>query len=237
MAVIKNGRLGAVTGTGGVLDLRDIDRQARSVLERARADAECIRADAAAESSRVVEERGVQAYREGFERGVAEGREQGQREGRESALAAAKEEIEALLREWNTALDVFRSRRQELLEGLSREAVRLGVEIGRRLVHVAPRGDSDLAAVQAARALEMLGSPSEALLLVHPEDRAAVERHLAPLAHRLASGEVRMVEDASVGRGGCVARAAGGEVDASVAPMIDRVTEILLGPLPEEVGA
>ncbi|MBM4113654.1 MAG: hypothetical protein FJ253_09865 [Phycisphaerae bacterium] len=237
MAVIKQGRTVAVVGEGRVLDLRDLERQSRDVLDRARADAERIRASAANESQRLVEERSVSAYREGFERGLVDGREQGAREGREAALAAAKEEIDSLVREWSTALDVFRSRRQELLEGLSREAVRLGVEIGRRLVHAAPRGDADLAAEQAARALEMLGSPGEAILLVHPEDRAAVERHLAPLAHRLASGEVRLVDDASVGRGGCVARAAGGEVDASVEPMIDRVADILLGPLPEEVGA
>ena len=119
---------------------------------------------------------------------------------------------------------------------MSREAVRLAVEIGRRIVHAAPRGDPELAAIQAAKALEILGAPSEALIIVHPEDRAAVERHLAPLAHRLASGEVRLTEDASVGRGGCVARAAGGEVDASIEPMLDRVVRTLLGPLPEGVG-
>ncbi len=237
MAVIKQGRAIAMSAGGGVLDLRDIERQAREVLERARAEAERIRADASEEGQRSAEARSVAAYREGFERGLAEGREQGAREGREAAMAAAREEIDALLREWTAALDVFRARRNELVEGLSRESVRLALEIGRRLVHAAPRGDLDLAAEQAARALEMLGSPSEALLLIHPDDRPALERHLAPLAHRLASGEVRLVDDPSVGRGGCIARAAGGEVDASVGPMFDRVAEALLGPLPEEAAA
>ncbi|MBX3355951.1 MAG: hypothetical protein KF724_09665 [Phycisphaeraceae bacterium] len=233
MAVIKQGRTSSTLGPGAVLDLRHIDRAAREVLERARVEAEALRAGAALEAQQDAETRRLEAWREGFERGRAEGREAGLREGREAAHAEAKAELDRVAAEWTTALDLFRARRDELIDSLARAAVRLGTEIGRRVVHAAPRGDPDLAAVQAARALEVLGAPSEAVIVVHPEDRAAVERHFAPLAHRMASGEVRLVEDASVGRGGCIARAAGGEVDASVDPMIDRVVRTLLGPLPE----
>lgn len=240
MAVIKQGRTVPDLGPGAVLDLRDIQRSARETLdragealERARADADAIRLRAADELREELEARRLAAWREGFERGRAEGRDEGRREGVERAHGEAKAALDRLLEEWMTALDLFRKRREDLLESLSREAVRLAVEIGRRIVHAAPRGDPELAAVQAARALELLGSPSEAQIVIHPEDRAALERHLAPLAHRLASGEVRIIEDASVGRGGCLARAAGGEVDASVEPMLDRVVRTLLAPLPE----
>jgi len=237
MAVIKRGGAVGALGGGGVFDLRDVERAARETLDRARDEAERIRADAAIESQRGLEARQVAAYREGFERGVTEGRAAGQREGRESGLVESRQEVERLIAEWTTTLDAFRRQRQELIDGLSREALRLGLEIARRIVHAAPRGDPELAAVQAAKALEMLGSPAEAIVVVHPEDRAALERHLAPLAHRLASGEVRLAEDASVGRGGCIVRAAGGEVDASVEPMLDRVIDLLLGPIPEEAAA
>lgn len=240
MAVIKQGRgdgpNGALVG-GAALDLRDIDRSARETLERARAEAETIRATAADDARREAEARRLEAWREGFDRGRVEGREVGVRDGRETAHAEAKGELDRLVGEWTTALDLFRARREELIESLSLAALRLGIEIGRRVVHAAPRGDPELAAVQAAKALELLGSPDEALIVVHPEDRAALERHLAPLAHRLASGEVRLVEDSTVGRGGCIARAAGGEVDASVEPMLDRVVRTLLGPPPEGSGS
>jgi len=237
MAVIKRGRAIEGHGAGTVLELRDVERAAREVLDRAHADAEALRARATVESQQDLEARRLAAWREGFERGRAEGRETGAREGREAAQAEMKSELDRVAREGITAIDLFRRRREELIDALSREAVRLAVEIGRRLVHAAPRGDPELAAAQAAKALEMLGSPHEALIAVHPEDRAAVERHLAPLAHRLASGEVRLVDDPAVGRGGCVARAAGGEVDASVEPMLDRVVRTLLGPLPEDPPA
>lgn len=236
MALIKRGGAVSVSG-GGAFHLRDIDRQARETIERAREEAQRLIAQAVSESQRSIEERQVAAYREGFAHGVAEGREAGLREGREAGLAESRAAMERLVAEWTTALDVFRRQRQELIDGLSREALRLGLEIGRRVVHAAPRGDPELAAVQAAKALEVLGAPSEAEIVVHPEDRAAVERHLAPLAHRLASGEVRLRDDAGVGRGGCIVRAAGGEVDASVEPMIERVVELLLGPIPEEAMA
>jgi len=236
MAVIKHGNTTALLGTGAVLDLRDVERTARETIDRACADAENIRARAAAEGLQDLETRRTAAWREGFERGRAEGREAGQREGRDAAHEQARAELDRLVAEWTTALDLFRRRREELIESVSREAVRLAVEIGRRIVHVAPRGDPELAATQAAKALELLGAPSEALIVVHPDDRAAVERHLAPLAHRLASGDVRLAEDPAVGRGGCVARAAGGEVDASVDAMLDRVVRTLLGPLPEGSG-
>ena len=46
MAVIKHGGVRGMVGHGGVLDLADIERNAREVLERARAEAERIRAEA-----------------------------------------------------------------------------------------------------------------------------------------------------------------------------------------------
>lgn len=237
MAVIKRGQPADRLGPGAVLELQDVELAAREVLDRARADAQSLKERAVQESQRDLDERRTAAWREGFERGRAEGRDAGVREGRDAGYAEAKADVERLLGEWTTALDLFRRRREELIASLSRESVRLAVEIGRRLVHVAPRGDPELAATQAAKALELLGSPSEAIIIVHPDDRAAMERHLAPLAHRLASGDVRMTEDASVGRGGCIVRAAGGEVDASVEPMLERVVRTLLGPIPEDLAA
>ncbi len=236
MAVIKHGGVRGMVGHGGVLDLADIERNAREVLERARAEAERIRAEACEQAQQDAAARQAAAWREGFQRGLEEGREQGLREGREAGLVAARPEIDALVAAWNSALDVFRRQRQELLDVLSREALRLAVEMARRVVHRVNEQDPEAAAAQVARALEMLGSPAQAVVVVHPDDRAAVERHLAPLAHRLAAGEVRLVEDPAVGLGGCIARAQGGEVDAAVEPMLDRIVEAILGP-PQEGAA
>src|SRR6185436_20924680 len=98
-----------------VLDLGDLSRQAEGVRSPAKADAEAILKQAAAERQRLISG----AREEGLARGIEEGRKQGLDEGRKLGEAAAlterREALQKLEQAWSAALDEFLAARERML--------------------------------------------------------------------------------------------------------------------------
>lgn len=214
------------------VDLRDIAAQAEAMLAAARAEADQIVASARDEARAQSEAIRQDAHREGHKEGLAQGQAQGQA----AALAEARERFtqdqDSLVSALTDLLAAFAAKREQMYLAARRDVVVLAVAIARRIagkleemVDVAP----DIAAAACGEALDLVQGATEASIRAHPDDWAALE-HLAESLHKetQASRHVRVVEDASVGRGGVIVETADSTVDATLTSRIERIADELV---------
>ena len=82
---------------------------------------------------------------------------------------------------------------------------------------------TDPGADAIARALALVPGDSPVTVRLHPDD----VRVLGEVSHLAQGRELVVVADPAVERGGCVAEAAGRQVDAQVGPALARVAAVL----------
>lgn len=164
---------------------------------------------------RQLEETERRAHEEGYRDGLAAGR------------AAAREELAAQVRRIDAIVHALQAPLDELDEVVERELLNLAmVAAGRiafREVSIAPERVLD--AVRAA--LKILpGFARQVRIRLHGEDAALVRGLLSPTESGHA---VEIVEDDSLGRGGCIVQAENSEVDARIETRLAAVFDDVLG--------
>lgn len=229
MPLIKGASADRVTRQAAVIDLSDLHEQAESILVEAREEAERILQTARAQA-RALNEQGEQR---GFEQGRREGLEVGRGEGAEQArqtlLAELRPRIELVLMGWTEALEAWAGQREQFLNQTREDALALALRLGEKITLRAIETDPSVVREQMTEALEVAGRPSQAVVLIHPDDRPLIEAWLPDLAvHFDGAPEIELREDAAIRRGGCVLRMAGGEVDASIDRQLARIAAALL---------
>lgn len=135
-----------------------------------------------------------------------EGRQAGYDEGRKRALAEAAK-IGALA-------NAFSSDTTGLDQQLAQQTLELALEVARQMLRTALAARPELALPliqEAIRSLPLAGE--ERYLRLHPDDAVLARQYLQEM---LASSGWRIVEDASIVRGGCRASTSQGEVDATM---------------------
>lgn len=190
-------RPAAVTPVAHVAEPADAVHEAQAIVERARAEAleleEAARQQVAL-FEREARERGLREARVHFDEAVADAvlpwREQ---------LADSVAEVAAL-----------RARVAARVEG---ELVRLALEIARKVVHREVNLDHEIALTLVRVALSRVTSRALARVRLNPADHAFVASRLAQLG---SAGTVELLEDHTVGRGGCVVETETGDIDARI---------------------
>ncbi len=242
MAVIKRSSADDLTRDAIVLDLGDLQRQAAAMLASARAEAERIANDARDERRRIMEGAAEAGREQGYQAGLEAGTRAGIDQGRQAALVEHAAKLAAIEHAWEESLSTFESQRRDLLLSAQTDLLRLAVAIAERVTHTVVRADPGVAAAQVEAVLRTVVLPTRLRLRIHPEDRATVESALPRLIARLASSpDVELIDDASVGRGSCIAcsggdpagasdaaLAVGGRIDASIQTQLDRIVAALL---------
>lgn len=258
-AVIKAGDTSPVAIGSLRLDLRDVTERVDATLADARHEGrrlvEEARRQADLERTTVLET----ARRQGYETGLAAGRQQGY----EQALAEARTKFDTERAALGQALagmvGAFSAQREELFVAARQDVVVLAVAIASRVVRRLTEVESVAAAAvrdAAAAAVELIGAPTEVVVRVNPADAAALRELAGEDAVRDSGGatgavgaagavnlslgrtrHVRLVEDATVARGGAVVSTADCEVDATAQSRIDRVADELLATWRERAAA
>jgi flagellar biosynthesis/type III secretory pathway protein FliH len=238
MALIRHSNAATIARDAVVLDLGDLRRQGEIIKLRAREEAERIVAEARAERERLLKTAAEEGRAAGVAKGIEEGRKKGEDAGKAAAMAEFKQRLDALEKAWGAALAGFDAQREQLLMDARQEVVRLALRIGELVTKRAVAADPDRAADQVGAILQALTRPTRAVVAVHPDDRATVERALPALAARIAGAQhVELVADESLSRGSCVLRAAGGgEIDGTIETQLGRIAAALL-PAEDPAGA
>ncbi len=230
-ALIKAGDFKSASRGMYRLELRDIAGQAERIMAEARAQAEILLDRTRGQAVQDREVHRQEGQKTGYEAGFKEGREVGY----EAALAEARQRFEqdhaALTSALQELTQGFEARRERFYQAARRDAVVLSIVIASRLIKTLT-ASADVAASTAvdacAEALEMIGEATAAEIRVNPADAEALTRHCEAQAGRLqASKHLRLVEDASIERGGVIVETADGAVDSQVSTRVERIAQEL----------
>lgn len=162
-----------------------------------------------------------EGYAQGYTQGQTQGYGDGHREGYSRGLESARAEAGRL----KDLASTFTGALGNIDDEVGQTLVSLALDIARQLVLDSVRHDPAvlLPAVRELLASEpaLSGSPC---LLLNPEDVELVEAHLKG---ELEGAGWAVRPDATVARGGCIASAASGELDATLATRWNRVVRAL----------
>ncbi len=230
MALIKRSEAAQIARDAVAFDLGDLRREGDALIAEARARAAEIIAEAESERARLVNGSREIGYDVGYSKGLAEGITRGQEQGMARALEATSSALSSLAESWGLAIARFEEEREHMIAEARSDIVSLAALFAERVTRRAVALDASVVERQIEAVLRAVVRPTRLTIAVHPEDRAQAERALPSLIERLALSEhAELVDDASLDRGSCVARLAGGAVlDASVSGQIDRLVEAML---------
>jgi len=141
-----------------------------------------------------------EAYGKGYQQGIAEGKEH--------AVASAVR----LLEDGGLIGDK-----------LAHQAARLALAIAGNVIGEQVKVDPTLVRRIAVNALQQSIIGNSATIVVHPEDRAALENFATELRQVAGGIAVGVSTDPVISRGGCLVRTDFGEVDATISTLIEAI--------------
>jgi len=175
---------------GDAPKLRTAEEQAELVVRQAKMDAAEIE---------------KQAYERGFIEGEKAGKEVGEKT------------LEALLKQYAKRLEELNALRKEIFATSEREVLRLALEIARKVIRREASVDEELILTLVKVALNRLAEQAVMTVRVNPRDYQSIQRHQAayPSSSSLNEG-VKLIEDPSISRGGCLIETESGVIDARI---------------------
>jgi flagellar biosynthesis/type III secretory pathway protein FliH len=209
---------------GTLFSFADLERQAREILARARAEASRLLSDAEARAEQVA----LKRHAEGYQRGLTEGRRRGleevRREARQAAVQAAQAELKKLSGALTTGLAEYERQRHGLIAQAESGLIELALAIARRVCKVHMDASIEPVRANIRALLEMVAPHADCALRVSPADYERLAEVLPALIQRTAQFEhVTLQPDPAVARGACVLQTRGGVLDASVDGQLDRI--------------
>jgi flagellar assembly protein FliH len=190
--VVQDERMEAV---GNAMD--EVLPNTHELLQTARAEAQRIVADAQA--------RAAEIERAARERGRAEAHALAQAE-----LNQAAEDLRARL---SDSLSELAGLRAQMVARTEQDMVRLALEIAKKIVRREVKVDHEVALTLARVALTRINSRASATIRLHPDDYDYVREHRERLD---TDSALEIVEDRSIGVGGCIVQSELGEIDARI---------------------
>ena len=180
---------------------------------------------------RPIDERKAAAAAEAIAR-VA--REQSEQRGYEAGMAKAQAdmqaklaEVDARIKRLDSVLKFIAQPLQELDEEVEKSLLQLAMAVGKQLARRELRIDpTQVIAIIRESLQELPASARNPRVHLHPEDAAIVRERLSEPASERAW---TLVEDPTMGRGGCVIRTENSQVDARLESRISAVIANVLG--------
>ncbi len=157
--------------------------------------------------------------------GYQEGHEAGHAEATEAVRKAADEALKQELQQVRVLADNFSNALQDADQLIANEVLELALQLAKGMLKNALQVKPELILPIVRDAIEYLPVLQQpALLVLHPDDAATVR---AGLGEELDKGGWRVVEDPSVGRGGCKVDTASNTIDATAAARWQRLSHAL----------
>ena len=163
-------------------------------------------------------ERVAAAERAAFARGVAEGER--------AAVMSASSRVDVMVGRLAASIEHVAASRVAMLHGTERDLVRLAIAMAEHVLRRKVDVDPALLVSMAREAVERLGGTPAVTIHVNPADFETISRVQPAAAIR---GAVEVVADPTVHPGGCLARTAGGTIDAGIDAQFRELTRALLG--------
>lgn len=165
------------------------------------------------------------AHQEGYEEGHAQGLQSGHDAGYQDGLAQGRAEAAQELARLKEIAAGFADAVTQADEAIAQDVLELALQLARNMVRTAFDVKPDLIIPVVREAIDYLPTLQQpALLHLHPDDVPIVRNGMA---QELETGGWRIVEDASLARGGCRVDTASNQIDAQIASRWQRLTHAL----------
>ena len=227
MPVLKSQQASEACKDAIVMDLRDVRAEAARMIADARAEARQIVVSAQQQRQRISDEAHDEAYQRGHTEGVQQGMEDGRRQGRAEAHEQASQQLNELQQAWIEAAQSWEAQRQEMDRQARQAVLDFAVLFARKLVHRVIEVDDRVIIDQVAAALSHVLRPLDVTIRINRDDRPTLEQALPDLLEQVNGLEhLRLIDDETVGPGGCVVNYAQGQIDATVDTQVRRIVEL-----------
>jgi flagellar assembly protein FliH len=193
--------------------LTEAQEEAARLTAEAQAAAEEI-VKTAKDSAAAVEEK---ARTEGF----TKGREEGWQEGR----AEAQRIIERL----HLVLSKVIEKRSDIMKESEAQIIKLIILIARKVVKVISENQKSIVINNTIEALQKLKTKADISIRVNLEDTALMTEHIKDIIERVENVKnISILEDSTVGKGGCIVETDFGEIDARIASQLQEIEDRIL---------
>ncbi|GEM_PF-782491 len=206
---------------------KNIEQAARKnafeIVEQARWEANDLIAKAKEEAEKEVqslkETAGEEGRKLGVEKGLQEGLEKGREEGRQSYSEAIKK--------WDGIAKETVEERKKLLGELQPILVELVGEALHRCLQKEAKRHHQMVLDFAQEAIKKAQDQVHLKLHLNPEDVEEVDAQKEQLQLSVGAGELEIVPDARIERGGCLLETEAGSVDAKLSTVVNQMKESL----------
>lgn len=209
--------------------MTDIEQAAKRILLRAQQQAEQLLAEAQAEARAIRDKAATEGIANGRAEGMARGLEEGRQSGHAAALAEGKANLTKLAQTLTAAVaEIDASRRALESQGVA-EVVKLAAAIARRVTKRHAVIDPKVLEANLSEAMKLVVHASDVRVAVNPSQKQQLEQVLPQLQLQWPNLEhVELIEDASIGAGGCRVFTANGHIDADLDTQLDRLIAELM---------
>lgn len=152
--------------------------------------------------------------------------EKGLREARVQLSLEVAEQAAELRQKLAETIETISGLYGDIASRAENEIVELALEISKKIVQREVTIDREIALTLVRVALGRLHNRAVATVHLHPEDLAYINSHRDKLNFH---GSIELVEDRSIGLGGCLVRTEMGDIDARISEQFDEISRGLLG--------
>lgn len=213
--------------------MKDIENHARSLILRARQQADQLLAAAQQEAESIKAQMHQQGMIQGRTEGLAAGTESGRKAGHDQALNEHRQKLTELTKSLTQAVQSLEHSRKELeSEGL-REVILLAISIARRVTKRAGELDPQVLEANLQEAMKLVVHSADVRIVLNPKQKEYLQSVLPKLKMQWPEVQhVELAEDPQIDAGGCRVMTRQGQVDADLQSQLDRVVADLLPAAP-----
>ncbi|MCM1321456.1 MAG: flagellar assembly protein FliH [Bacteroides sp.] len=191
--------------------------EASEKAEQFKKDAEAHAEDILKKADEQAKQISDDAYRAGYDKGVEDG------------FAAGKTESDRLIGRLHTVIEKTMERRTEILDETEQQIVELVLLMARKVVKVMSESQRNVVMTNIVHALRKVKGRGEVTLRVNFADVKLTSEHIQDFIKAVESvKDITVVEDTTVGKGGCIVETDFGAIDARISSQLNELEQKIL---------
>ncbi len=187
--------------------------QANEILSKARAEAEQIIADAEAKKAQLESEANQSGYEAGYKKGYDDG----------------VAEVNRLIERMHKMVESVMQRREEILSETESQIVELVILMARKVIKILSESQKQVVMANTLAALKKVKARGKVTLRVNLEEVKLTTSHIQEFIQHVENIEaIKVLEDSSVEKGGCIVETDFGAIDARISSQLTELENKIL---------
>jgi flagellar assembly protein FliH len=201
--------------------LQQAETESNNIINKAKEQAEMIIQDAKSQANEVLES----------------ARSKGEEDGWEEGFSRGEEEVNRLITRLNRILSSTIQKRNEVVEEAEAQIIDIIVAVARKVVKTITETHKNIVVEQIKQALSKLKGRAEITIRINVEDLMMTTKHKKDFIQMVEGIEnVKILEDNSVDKGGCIINTDFGSIDARISSQLSELEQKIkeIAPFEEE---